>query len=165
MTDELTVRRIRVGEWEALRRVRLAALADAPYAFARTHEEESLFPDAEWQQRADGWAAGPEGATFFAELDDAVVGLVGGHRRNGDDVVELVSMWASPVARGAGVGSALVEAVMRWAEGDTVELWVTRGNDPAIRLYERCGFEITGDHQPLPSDPCKDEVRMRRLPN
>ena len=43
---------------------------------------------------------------------------------------------------------------------ERVELWVTRGNDPARHLYESMGFVETGDHQPLPSDPCKDEIRM-----
>ena len=47
---------------------------------------------------------------------------------------------------------------------DAVELWVTRGNDRAVRLYESAGFRATGDHQPLPSDPCRDELRMRRRP-
>jgi hypothetical protein len=31
-----------------------------------------------------------------------------------------------------------------------------------MRLYEATGFRLTGDYQPLPSDPCKDELRMRR---
>jgi ribosomal protein S18 acetylase RimI-like enzyme len=44
---------------------------------------------------------------------------------------------------------------------ETVELWVTRGNDAAVHLYEAAGFSLTGDHQPLSSDPCKDELRMR----
>ena len=56
----------------------------------------------------------------------------------------------------------LVDAVVEWAGDDPVELWVTRGNDPAIALYERCGFSLTDEVQPLPSDPCKDEIRMRR---
>jgi ribosomal protein S18 acetylase RimI-like enzyme len=41
---------------------------------------------------------------------------------------------------------------------------VTHGNDRAQRFYERTGFTVTGDVQPLPSDPCKNEIRMiRRL--
>ena len=55
-----------------------------------------------------------------------------------------------------------MDAVVAWAGDDPVELWVTRGNDPAIALYERCGFSLTDEVQPLPSDPCKDEIRMRR---
>jgi GNAT superfamily N-acetyltransferase len=79
-------------------------------------------------------------------------------------VVELVSMWTSAAVRGAGIGRRLVDAVIDWARqtgADRVDLWVTRGNDAAAQLYESIGFEVTGDHQPLPSDPCKDEVRMR----
>lgn len=40
------------------------------------------------------------------------------------------------------------------------ELWVTRSNDSALALYQRAGFALTGDYQPLPSDPCRDELRM-----
>jgi hypothetical protein len=41
-----------------------------------------------------------------------------------------------------------------------VELWVTRGNVGAENLYRVMGFVETGDYQPLPSDPCKEELRM-----
>ena len=78
--------------------------------------------------------------------------------------VELVSMWVSPAHRRAGIAVELVTVVVGWALQTgmaTVELWVTRGNHAAVRLYETAGFRLTGDHQPLPSDPCKDELRMR----
>jgi hypothetical protein len=29
-----------------------------------------------------------------------------------------------------------------------------------LALYQRAGFALTGDYQPLPSDPCRDELRM-----
>jgi ribosomal protein S18 acetylase RimI-like enzyme len=72
-------------------------------------------------------------------------------------------MWVAPAYRGTGVAAELVDAVLAWAESSgaaTVALWVTRGNDRAMRLYKRLGFEVTGEVQPLPSDPCKDEIRM-----
>ena len=64
--------------------------------------------------------------------------------------------------RGRGVGERLVETVIDHAAGGELLLWVTRGNDNAQRLYERCGFVVTTETQALPSDPCKEEVRMRR---
>ena len=73
-------------------------------------------------------------------------------------------MWVSPAQRRAGIAAKLVEAVVGWASeinATSVDLWVTRGNDAALRLYEAAGFRETGEHQPLPSDPCKDELRMR----
>ncbi|MEM9466978.1 MAG: GNAT family N-acetyltransferase [Actinomycetota bacterium] len=156
----IRVRRIRPDEGSLLKRIRLAALADTPSAFAKTFEEESTYPDAAWAERAAGWSDGAEGATFFAEVDGEVRGLVGGHR---PDDAELVSMWVEPAARGTGVAEALVGAVVNWADGP-VELWVTHGNDRAIAFYRRMGFVETDEFQPLPSDPCKNEVRMRLVP-
>lgn len=158
-----STRRIQPGEGGLLRRVRLAALLDTPSAFGSSYEAEAPQSDQRWAELAAQRADGPDHATFFALDGGRAVGLVGGHRVT-QDTVELVSMWTSPEGRGQGVGALLVEAVVEWAAGTTVELWVTQGNDAALRLYERCGFEVTGDVQALPSDPCKDEIRMRRGP-
>lgn len=155
----IEIRRVRPGDGERLRRVRLAALCDAPSAFARSYAEEVAEPPERWEAQARERSAGPDHTTFLAVDGDEVVGLVGGHRTG--DEVELVSMWTDPAMRGHGVGALLVAAVVAWADGDPVNLWVTVGNDPAHRLYERCGFRTTGEYAPLPSDPCRDEVRMR----
>jgi GNAT superfamily N-acetyltransferase len=73
-------------------------------------------------------------------------------------------MWVAPGARRSGAGAELVRRVIDWASDSgyrRVELWVTRGNDAAEMLYLRSGFTVTGDVKPLPSDPCKNEIRMR----
>jgi ribosomal protein S18 acetylase RimI-like enzyme len=41
-----------------------------------------------------------------------------------------------------------------------VHLWVTEANRPARLLYERCGFTLTGERQPLPSNPDLGEIGM-----
>ena len=82
-----------------------------------------------------------------------------------DGSAHVVSMWVRPAARGRRVGEALIEATAGWARAkghDVLCLWVTESNDPARRLYERCGFTPTGDAQPLPSDPAIPEIMMRR---
>jgi ribosomal protein S18 acetylase RimI-like enzyme len=61
------------------------------------------------------------------------------------------------------VGEALVAAVIDWAgqrNAASVHLWVTETNSHARALYERCGFTLTGERQPLPSDPSIGEVAM-----
>lgn len=160
---DITIRRIRADDGTVLRRVRLAALTDAPGAFGSTLERELAFTAEEWTERAVGASAGPDRVTFLAEASGVVVGLVGAFRT--DTRVDLVSMWTAPSHRRLGLGRLLVDAVVEWttASGvDCVELWVTRGNDAALRMYEAADFHITGDHQPVPSDPCVDEIRMRR---
>jgi len=56
--------------------------------------------------------------------------------------------------------------VGRWASGQpgaaTLHLWVTENNAPARRRYARAGFALTGERQPLPSDPSLAEVAMSR---
>ncbi|MBO0728993.1 MAG: GNAT family N-acetyltransferase [Acidimicrobiaceae bacterium] len=159
------VRRIRPDEGDALRTVRLAALADAPDAFSSTYTGESALTAQTWADRARAGSAGPQRATFFAVADDDVVGLVGGYRPDAaSSRIELVSMWTHPVARRTGVGRLLVKAVLDWARacgGEAVDLWVIRGNLGAERLYRAMGFIPTGDSLPLPSDPGREEVQMR----
>jgi uncharacterized glyoxalase superfamily protein PhnB/GNAT superfamily N-acetyltransferase len=162
------VRRIRPDEGPVLRAVRIAALTDAPSAFGATLADTLALPAADWEARARRGAAGDETATFFAVDDDegdaAPLGLVAGLRNSlADPVVELVSMWTSPSARGQGVARRLVAELVAWARttpATAVRLGVTDGNAPAERFYASPGFRATGERQPLPSDPTLTEARM-----
>jgi RimJ/RimL family protein N-acetyltransferase len=103
---------------------------------------------------------------FLAFDGTECVGLAGGIEGEYGADRQLISMWVAPSHRGTSVATELVETVLAWSRAGaarTVELWVTKGNDRAQRLYERMGFAVTGDVQPLPSDPCKDEIRMRAV--
>jgi GNAT superfamily N-acetyltransferase len=150
------------GDWHALRDIRLEALRDAPAAFGSTYEREAPCGEAQWRDRIS------RGGTFLAYLPELSasepVGLIGGYRED-PVTVELVSMYVRPRARGRGVGEALVAAVIGWARDQNaaeVHLWVTETNAPARALYERCGFALTDEQQPLPSDPSLGEVAMSR---
>jgi GNAT superfamily N-acetyltransferase len=162
------VRATVLDDWQAMREIRLQALRDAPDAFGSSYARDAAFEPAEWQRRAirDG--------SFFAFLPDTEpaepaepggpAGLAGGFEEE-PGVVELVSMFVRPQARGHRVGEALVDAVAAWArnrDAKSVHLWVTESNKPAIRLYERCGFTATAERQPLPSNPALGELGMTR---
>jgi GNAT superfamily N-acetyltransferase len=153
------VRATTLDDWQPMREIRLQALRDAPDAFGSTYAREIAFEPAEWHRRAtrDG--------SFLAFLPDGeLAGLAGGFEEE-PGMVELVSMFVCPQARGRGVGEALAGAVAAWARNRnaaSVHLWVTETNKPAIRLYERCGFAATSERQPLPSNPALGEVGMTR---
>jgi glycosyltransferase involved in cell wall biosynthesis/GNAT superfamily N-acetyltransferase len=56
---------------------------------------------------------------------------------------ELLSMAVAPVARRRGVGRRLVEQLLQWSRArglSAMTVVVASGNDPAIRLYNECGF-------------------------
>jgi ribosomal protein S18 acetylase RimI-like enzyme len=159
MSDEVRIVRAGPEDWVAWRDVRLAALLDSPTAFGSTYESHVGRTERQWRDRLDP----STGVACLSMLGDRVVGLAAGYPE-GDGVVELISMWVSPDARGRGVGDALVGEVVRWAaaqHAETVHLWVTSGNAPAERLYARHGFVRTGAARPLPSNPDLDEIAMR----
>jgi ribosomal protein S18 acetylase RimI-like enzyme len=156
----VVVRAVTPDDWQTLRDVRLAALREAPYAFGSTYAREAAFTEEQWRGRIND-----RSVTYFAYLPDnpEPAGLAGVYVE--DDVADVVSMWVRPSARGRGAGEALIEATADWAKARDhacLQLWVTESNTPARKLYDRCGFSLTGERQSLPSDPTLPEVRMRR---
>lgn len=154
---DLEIYRATTADWRLVRGVRLRALEDAPDAFGSTHAREVTFTEADWTRRLSS----ENSATFLARLGERTVGIIGGWHDG--TAVELVSMWVDPAARGHGVAEPLVAAVVDWARTigqERIHLWVTVGNNSAYRLYERCGFKATGEHQRLPSNPELTEIGM-----
>jgi len=165
LDDGYMIRRISAGDVDVYRQIRLRALQDSPSSFGSTHAAESVMADTAWTERVLRAAAGDDGTMFLAFDGNECIGLVGAIEDDLGADRQLISMWVAPSYRGTGVAARLVDAVLEWAADGgarTVGLWVTRGNDRAQSLYARLGFAVTGDVQPLPSDPCKDEIRMVR---
>ncbi|HWC33432.1 MAG TPA: GNAT family N-acetyltransferase [Mycobacteriales bacterium] len=157
------IRRITTGDVEVFRQTRLRALADSPASFGSTYDAEVARRATWWSERVAAASDGDEQAMFLAFDGDECIGLAGGFTDDLGADRQLISMWVAPEYRGSGVATELVDAVLGWAvDGGarTVGLWVTEGNGRARRLYERLGFVVTGEVQPLPSDPSKDEIRM-----
>jgi GNAT superfamily N-acetyltransferase len=139
-----------------LRDLRLAALADAPYAFASTLERERDDQADQWRSRLRQYA------WLVAEADGLPVGLAAGITSS-DGVPgrrHLISMWVRPTHRGLGIAARLIDGVREWAVADgahELALWVADGNAPAMTAYRNAGFEPTGRRQPLPSNPAVGE--------
>jgi GNAT superfamily N-acetyltransferase len=153
------VRATTMTDWQALREIRLQALLDAPDAFGSTHAREAAFGEDEWRRRAS------RDGSFIAFLPEVGPAGLGGGYVAEPEVVELIGMFVRPQARGRGVGEAVIDAVAGWAGqrgASTVHLWVTETNSRARLLYERCGFTVTTERQPLPSNPALGEIGMQR---
>jgi RimJ/RimL family protein N-acetyltransferase len=155
----IQVRRLAPPDWRLWREVRLAALADAPYAYGSTLDRERAFDEPTWRERLS--AAGSMTAVALDGTEP--VGAIATFTPPGTAVPMLVAAWVRPTHRGRRAGDALVTDVLAWAEEtgqDRVELRVADGNEPARRLFVRHGFVPTGDREPLESDP---GVRTERL--
>lgn len=137
-----TLRRAQPGDESLLRNLRIQALTDEPYAFGSTLERELARTPDDWQR----WIA--NGATFLFFDGETARGLVCGVRDKDDpSIVDLLSMWVHPEARGTGAASQLVSAVISWAAATgavQVRLHCVEDNPRAKRFYERVGFRCTG---------------------
>jgi ribosomal protein S18 acetylase RimI-like enzyme len=160
------IREVTPQDWEVMRDIRLAALQEAPYAFGSSYAREAPFTQAQWLARLHDRAV-----TYLAFLPGraepaGIAGAyIGGDEEAGNQRPEVVSMWVRPAARGQKVGEALVEATADWARRHgfgALHLGVTESNVAARRLYERCGFTLTGERRPLPSDQALLAIGMRR---
>ena len=143
------VRLLTADDWMELRAARLAALAEAPYAFSSTLSREQEFTEQTWRERAGS------GRTFAAWEGGTIVGLATGLPEEAQ--WHLVGMWVSPKVRGTGVADNLVVAVCELARQSgfgSVMLWVTEVNGRARAFYRRLGFAPTGARQLVrPDEP------------
>ncbi|MGY4919495.1 GNAT family N-acetyltransferase [Streptomyces sp. 900116325] len=161
----LELRTLESDDWPVWRELRLAALAEAPYAFGST--------PAEWQgsgDREERWRTRlsiPGAKDFVALLDGLPVGMVSGVPGEEAENVELISLWVNPTARGQGVGDYLIRAVERWgAERGARTLWlsVMPDNHKAAALYERHGFTDTDEPGDLlPGGVGRERVMAKSL--
>jgi GNAT superfamily N-acetyltransferase len=159
MPDAAIVTRATIRDLTAVRKTRLRALKDAPHAFASTLAAEVALADDDWRARLAG------GAWFLAHREGRPVGIVAGVADADEHERHLVAMWVEPGERGSPTATALVDAVVAWAQGEgarVVSLWVADGNTRARRFYRRLGFVPTGNRQPLPSDPALGEEQLIR---
>jgi GNAT superfamily N-acetyltransferase len=163
----MNIRRIRADEGLALRALRLAALADSPMAYGSTFAREDAYPEAVWHERAAAGAAGGNAVTIVAEHDGRLVamatGLGSGPETQDGSQPTMVGVFVERTARRQGVGVALIEAIVGWAQARgsaRLTIWITTDNEPAHALYRRCGFHLTGATKPNAHTPTLPELEM-----
>jgi ribosomal protein S18 acetylase RimI-like enzyme len=152
------------NDWHRLRDVRLTALSADPTAFLSSHATELAYDEQRWRREFSRgeWHVIVTGSPS----PGPGLGLIGVTRVPGMSPQEcfLEYFWIAAGIRGAGVGSLLLGSVLdrlRDAGVRTVWLWILDGNDDAMRLYKRFGFQSTAERQPLPDDPDRSEEKLR----
>ncbi|MBI3457366.1 MAG: GNAT family N-acetyltransferase [Candidatus Rokubacteria bacterium] len=93
--------------------------------------------------------AAPHGAFCVIRARGVVVGSIGVERRP-DGAAELHRLYLDADLRGRGLGRALVEAVLTWCRAEGIRhlvLWSDTRFDRAHALYERLGFQWTGERE------------------
>jgi ribosomal protein S18 acetylase RimI-like enzyme len=158
--EAIDIRRVRADDWRRARDLRLDALRDeaAGIAFLETYERAAAEPDAFYQGRTAGAAAGDDVAQFAAVDGGAWVGSVtvlaqragatDYHGRTVErDRATVVGVYVRGEQRGSGLVDRLLEAAAQWARDlgfDELALGVHADNGRAQGAYRRAGFVPSG---------------------
>lgn len=146
MAEALAIREMAAPDLPAYKALRDGLLAAHPEAFSSDAETERerapetylarvAGPGAAWPFTLVAWRGGTLAGAITCEREARIKTRHIGH---------IVGMMVPPEARGAGVGSALLDACIARCrasrEVGLLTLSVTSGNEAALRLYERAGF-------------------------
>lgn len=152
---EFQVRRLERAEGPLLRRVRVEALQDSPEQFGEALANALVRTDDEWMDLA--------AFAYVAEAGEALLGMAFAFEDQTEaSIGRLGGMWVAPTARRAGIGTALVAAVVSWARSTgkrCVRLWVVPST-AGEQLYRGAHFVLTGVQKAFPLDASRVVLEM-----
>jgi RimJ/RimL family protein N-acetyltransferase len=148
-------------EAERLKRLRLAALKDAPYAYGAVYEVDKEKPISFWQQTLvnSNW--------FFTSIDGVDIGLIGVEKAAKDRGSDcwISGWWIAQSFRGQGVAALMLSAIDKFCIENR---WLKQGlgvwpeNKRAIAAYLKLGFIAGGEPIPSRSKPGQLYLPMYR---
>lgn len=101
---------------------------------------------------------------LVAKDGDKVIGFVGYGSYRDDTLPETGEVFAIYILSeyyGKRVGYALMQAALQKLSAyRQIALWVLKGNQRAVRFYEKCGFRFDGTEQPITLGKENSELRM-----
>ncbi len=142
----IKITRLSPDEWASYRALRLEALQNEPQAFCSSFAETYARPESYWRGRLESVSKGKDNWLLFARDGKGnLLGMVGaGVEEPGTATV--ISMYVTGKARGQGTGKALLDALLaelHLAGTITkISLQVNSIQQPAVKLYEGCGFKV-----------------------
>jgi len=161
MNLPIDVYELTVNDWERLRTLRLASLADSPEAFGADYAAESELPREAWLERM----ANVRYYTALIEGHDMAVMSVDQFEGDFGANIWLGGCWVHPTVRGTGVMKAMINFIDSVAEERAWRcqgLGVWHDNYAAIAAYEKLGFTSQGEMQESTRQPGMYYQRMIR---
>lgn len=146
-------------------------LEHSPTAFGSDYLESAALPPDHFRDRV---RHDPENFIVGAFEGEALVGSAGAFREQTAKrrhIATVVGMYVHPEYRRRGIAARLLSAVLDRLERlpglEQIQLSVTVGNDGALALYQRVGFEVYGrepDALKVDGSNYDEFLLSRRLP-
>ena len=130
----------------------------------RVAEMEKAVFSMPWSRESFQESLGQSYSHFFIAEADTLLGYCGIHNLGGDG--EITNVAVDEEARGNGIATkmliyAMEEMTKEGVEAFTLEVRVS--NAPAIRLYEKLGFENKGIRKNFYENPVEDAMIMWKI--
>jgi ribosomal protein S18 acetylase RimI-like enzyme len=149
--DKVEILALPPDEWRAYRKIRLLALELEARAFGTSLASASEHGETVWRSRLESCGKDRGNRLLFAREGREIVGMVGSFPREGSELVEIISLFVVPSARGKGVAKALMSALLDDLAADpsiqSLSLFVNKSQESAVRLYEGFGFRFVSEDE------------------
>lgn len=160
----ITIRRIQKGESSIYKKIRLASLKEAPYAFASTYESAAKRTEESWAKQSDSTAESSSNAIFLAFENENPIGIAAIYENEEKNKeAEIFQVWVAPDHRGTDLAKNMIDKVFDWAGRNRYEnvlAVVEKNNDRASKFYLNYGFKITSETEF--ETKMKKEIRTRQ---
>ncbi len=158
VNSHVVISELQPKDWQRLRDLRYAALAESPANLAGNLEDEKNFTEEKWLEILN------KVTWVVATIDGKDVGLINVENLKGDfgATCWLGGLWLDPNYRGQGVARAIFDYLDANAERKD---WKVQGlgvmeNNPAIKTFEKFGFVKMGEPQESRGKPGHYYYRM-----
>jgi ribosomal protein S18 acetylase RimI-like enzyme len=141
----VTLRPVRSADYDVLRRIYASTRAEELAVVAWSDEQRDSFLRQQFDAQDAHYREHYVGASFdVIEVDGQAVGRL--YVARWEDEIRIMDIALLPEARGAGVGTQLLEDLLDEGArtGKRVSIHVEREN-PSLRLYERLGFNFVSE--------------------
>lgn len=155
-TQSIGIEPLTPDAWHLHKTIRMAALADAPYAFTTQLADVAERSDEEWAGITYRRAQDPNGITYFAFVEGEPCGMAACVLT--ELGAEMLAVWVAPHRRRQGVAEAMVDYARAWAQArgvDRLVVGVYADNTGAIALYRRVGFIDSGEQRVTQTEPVR----------
>jgi ribosomal protein S18 acetylase RimI-like enzyme len=169
---EIQIIKLPLNRWKEYKNLRYEAVTNNPCAFLHTPEETKTKKKDAWTEHLKNALNQNASSTmFFAEDEDRLVGMIAGFfddKEKTRHVGNIVSFYVKPEYRGYGIGSKLMNEIIKWYKSKTsikkIKLSVYTTN-PAVKIYQKYGFKIVGElHKEIKvGDEFHDEYHMEKF--
>jgi len=169
---KIIISKLNLNEWEKYKKIRLEALKNEPSSFGMSYEEELKLSDDQWKEKLQKYNDENYSIMLFAKDKANLVGMIGAYWVDIEKVKHIgniFGVYVNPKYRGKGIGKLLMKEILKKLDKmpliKKIKLGVVTQQIPALRLYEKYGFNKVGKYEKelRVGDEYYDEYLMEKI--